>query len=99
VKLSPFKLRFLVFAASAVAPLFATAVEDSRPNILVILSDDAGYADFGFTGGTDIPTPHLDRIASGGVYCKQGYVTASVCCPFAHGVDDRALSTALWGRV
>ena len=86
MKLSPFKLRLLVFAASTVAPLFATAVEDSRPNILVILSDDAGYADFGFTGGTDIPTPHLDRIASGGVYCKQGYVTASVCCPSRMGL-------------
>lgn len=59
---------------------------ERRPNIIVILADDAGYADFGFTGCEDIETPHLDSLAKEGVACTQGYVTASVCCPSRMGL-------------
>lgn len=62
------------------------AAEDEKPNILIILADDAGYADFGFTGCDDIPTPNLDRLAREGVFCTQGYVTAAVCCPSRMGL-------------
>lgn len=62
------------------------AADRSRPNIILIISDDAGYADFGFTGGEQIPTPHLDRLARDGIVCTQGYVTASVCCPSRMGL-------------
>ena len=44
----------------------AFAVEKSKPNIVLIISDDAGYADFGFNGGEQIPTPHLDKLAKEG---------------------------------
>lgn len=56
---------------------------DSRevPNILVILADDLGYADVGFNGCKDIPTPNLDRLAARGVRCTSGYVTHSFCSP------------------
>ncbi|MFW2376239.1 MAG: sulfatase-like hydrolase/transferase, partial [Cellulophaga baltica] len=37
-----------------------------QPNIIVILTDDQGWADVGFNGATDIPTPNLDRLASEG---------------------------------
>lgn len=57
-----------------------------KPNIVFIISDDAGYADFGFNGGVQIPTPHLDRLAKEGVVCRQGYVSASVCCPSRAGL-------------
>ena len=56
-----------------------------RPNIVVILSDDAGYADFGFTGGRLVPTPHIDAIAEGGATLTQFYTTASVCSPSRAG--------------
>lgn len=61
---------------------------DSLPvNILLIVSDDAGYHDFGFTGGTGtIRTPALDRLASEGVIFNHAYVTASVCCPSRMGL-------------
>jgi len=52
-----------------------------RPNILVILSDDQGYADTGFKGCKDIPTPNLDRLANEGLRFSNGYVTHPFCSP------------------
>ncbi len=57
----------------------APAIE--RPNILVIVSDDQGYADLGFQGCQDIPTPHLDRLARSGIRFSNGYVTHPFCSP------------------
>ena len=56
------------------------------PNIVVLVSDDAGYADFSFQGSRQIATPHLDAIRRGGVLCQAGYVTASVCSPSRAGL-------------
>ena len=39
------------------------AAADRRPNILLIVGDDMGYADVGFHGCRDIPTPSLDALA------------------------------------
>lgn len=58
----------------------------SRPNLVVILTDDQGYADVGFHGCTDIPTPNIDRIAAEGVRCTNGYVTYAVCGPSRAGL-------------
>jgi arylsulfatase A-like enzyme len=57
-----------------------------QPNIVLILADDMGYADPGFNGGQEIPTPHLDTLASSGVRFEQGYVSASVCAPSRCGL-------------
>src|SRR6185436_16452001 len=59
----------------------ASAAESARPNILVIVSDDQGYADTGFQGAKDIPTPNLDRLAREGVRFTNGYVTHPFCSP------------------
>lgn len=60
-----------------------TAQENTerKPNIIVILSDDAGYIDFGCYGGEQIPTPNIDAISAAGVQFTDAYVTASVCAP------------------
>jgi len=58
----------------------------ARPHVLLILADDLGYADLGFTGCTDIPTPNLDRLAAQGVVCTDGHVSASVCAPSRAGL-------------
>lgn len=50
-----------------------------KPNLVVIMCDDLGYADVGFNGCKDIPTPNIDRIAESGVVCTSGYVLYSVC--------------------
>ena len=62
------------------------AAEAPRPNILVIVSDDHGYADVGFQGCKDIPTPHLDRLAKEGLHCTSGYVSHPFCSPTRAGL-------------
>ncbi|MGY4720800.1 sulfatase family protein [Naumannella huperziae] len=57
------------------------------PNIVLILSDDHGYADRSTLGlRDDIVTPHLDRLAADGTTCTQGYVTAPICSPSRAGL-------------
>ncbi|MEM0995263.1 MAG: sulfatase [Bacteroidota bacterium] len=56
------------------------------PNILLIIADDAGYADFGFQGSKVMKTPHLDRLAARGMRFEQAYVTAAVCGPSRAGL-------------
>lgn len=66
---------------------FAAKVPHAEsPNILLIISDDAGYSDFGFQGSKDIPTPNLDQLARDGVRFSQGYVTDAVCGPSRAGL-------------
>ncbi|MGM8361975.1 sulfatase family protein [Flavobacterium sp. ARAG 55.4] len=52
-----------------------------KPNFIVILADDLGYNDVGFTGAKDIMTPNLDRLAKNGVVCNNAYVTHPYCGP------------------
>lgn len=59
---------------------------NTKPNILFILTDDAGYHDYGFQGSEDFKTPQIDRLAASGVYCTNGYVSASVCGPSRAGI-------------
>lgn len=57
-----------------------------KPNVIVIVSDDAGYADFGCYGGTEIPTPNIDALAKNGTLFTDAYVSASVCAPSRAGI-------------
>jgi len=57
-----------------------------KPNVIVILTDDQGYADVGFNGCKDIPTPNIDRIANNGVKFTNGYVSYAVCGPSRAGI-------------
>ncbi len=58
----------------------------AKPNVLVIICDDAGYADFSMHGSKQFPTPNIDAIAKAGVRFSNGYVTASVCSPSRAGL-------------
>ncbi len=58
----------------------------AKPNIVVILADDLGYADLGCQGCDDVPTPHLDSIAAAGVRFTDGYATHPVCSPSRAGL-------------
>jgi arylsulfatase A-like enzyme len=58
----------------------------ARPNLLVIVGDDMGFADVGFNGCKDIPTPHLDALAASGVRFTNGYVSGPYCSPTRAGL-------------
>ena len=76
----------IVFAM--LAPLRAAEPDQARsakPNILVILADDLGFADIGVHGGKDVPTPNIDALAGSGVRCTNGYVSAPYCSPSRAG--------------
>ncbi len=60
--------------------------KQKKPNIVVILGDDMGYADVGFHGCKDIPTPNIDSIAKNGVRFTSGYVSGPYCSPTRAGL-------------
>jgi arylsulfatase A-like enzyme len=62
-------------------PLAIPAQAADKPNIIIFLADDLGYADIGVNGCKDIPTPHVDAIAKNGVRFTDGYATHPVCSP------------------
>jgi arylsulfatase A-like enzyme len=86
-------LRHAAFAAAVPCFFSASAapVKDnsttSRPNVIVIFSDDQGWTDLGIRGlRTDIKTPHLDQLARDGILFTDGYVTAPQCSPSRAGL-------------
>ena len=71
--------------ALLLASLAAHAAD--KPNIILIYSDDHGWADLGIQGSDqDIRTPHLDAMARDGVRFTRGYVSAPQCVPSRAGV-------------
>jgi arylsulfatase A-like enzyme len=58
----------------------------SRPNILVILADDLGWADLSCFGAPVIRTPNLDKLAASGVRFTNAYSASSVCSPTRFGL-------------
>ncbi len=75
----------LLTLIAAALPCSIRAAE-SKPNILFIVGDDMGYADVGFHGCKDIPTPNLDALAASGVKFTNGYVSGPYCSPTRAGL-------------
>ncbi|MCC6354881.1 MAG: arylsulfatase [Verrucomicrobiae bacterium] len=63
-----------------VLPTLLAAEPPPKPNMVVIIADDLGYADVGFNGGKEIATPRIDGIASSGARLAQFYVQP-LCSP------------------
>ena len=55
--------------------------ESVPPNVVMIISDDQAWTDYGFMGHPAIQTPHLDRLASQSVLFRRGYVPTALCRP------------------
>ena len=67
--------------AALLAPADTPADAAAPPNVVLILSDDQAWGDFGFTGHPHIATPHIDRLAAESLTFPHGYVPTSLCRP------------------
>lgn len=83
------KLLFTTFISINGCFFHSAYSEESRntkPNFILIVADDLGYADLGFHGSKQIPTPNIDRLAKEGIVFSNGYVSSSVCSPSRAGL-------------
>jgi arylsulfatase A-like enzyme len=78
----------IVFTTSWFAPGFLQAATTSQPNIVVILTDDQGYADISLNPHhpKEVSTPHMDALANDGVTFMQAYTSGHVCSPTRAGL-------------
>lgn len=74
------------FAAMIISLACTPIMGAAKPNILLIIGDDMGYADVGFHGSKEIPTPSLDALAASGVRFTSGYVSGPYCSPTRAGL-------------
>ena len=65
----------------ALSLFFSVIAHAQKPNIVLILSDDQAWTDYGFMGHPKIQTPHLDKLAKESLTFTRGYVPSSLCCP------------------
>jgi arylsulfatase A-like enzyme len=74
-------------ALAVLLPIVCRAAEPAaKPNIVLFVADDMGFADCGVFGCKDIPTPHIDAIAKAGVRFSNGYTSGCVCSPTRAGL-------------
>jgi arylsulfatase A-like enzyme len=74
----------LFTALSSLALLIGSAgiqASEQKPNIILIVADDLGYADVGFNGSKDIITPNIDDLAKSGTSFSDAYVAHPFCGP------------------
>jgi len=73
--------RFFLFSLILfLSAMFAFAQSTTRPNVILIITDDQGYGDLGFTGNPHVKTPALDKLASESIRFNEFYVSP-VCAP------------------
>lgn len=90
IKIKTTFILLVTLAFSALAQDPAAIADDNKPNLVILFSDDAGYADFGFQPNVrpDMKslTPNIDSIARDGVRFSNAYVSAAVCSPSRAGL-------------
>ena len=75
------KLTLCLIAWIAVILLPCEGIAVDRPNVVMIISDDHAWTDYGFMGHPHIQTPNIDALARSSLTFPRGYVTSSLCCP------------------
>jgi uncharacterized sulfatase len=76
-----FAAALVLLACSAFGPAAWAAEDEDPPNVVMIISDDQTWTDFGFMGHPHIQTPHIDRLAERSRTFTRGYVPDSLCRP------------------
>lgn len=84
--LSSVCLAVIVFIVFTTNTSFKPIPHQKKANIIVVLLDDAGYADFGFMGCKDLQTPNIDALANQSFVFTDAHVSASVCGPSRAGL-------------
>lgn len=70
----------LILALTSLATLLPAHAQDN-PNIILVMADDQGYGDAGYTGHPFVKTPHLDAMSKNSVVFDRFYAAAPVCSP------------------
>jgi arylsulfatase A-like enzyme len=73
------RIPLLLSAFFGIVPTLSAAESPSKPNVVIVYVDDAGYGDFGCYGNTVIRTPNIDRMAAEGTRFTDFYVAQGVC--------------------
>ena len=82
-------MRVITILAALLITSSATGIQQSppdRPNVVLIMTDDAGYADIGSYGAPDTHTPNIDSLARDGVKLTDFYANAMSCTPTRAGL-------------
>lgn len=79
-------MRTTAMALLVMLATLASAAENARPNIIVIIADDVGYGDLSCYGATAMTTPNLDRLAAEGCRFTNGHSSASTCTPTRYSI-------------
>ena len=87
ISLSRWPVAIVTCFILSIAHVTSAATRVTKPNLIIILTDDHGYADLSCQGQeSDVKTPNLDRLAAEGVRFTDGYVSAPQCCPSRAGL-------------
>ncbi len=82
IRSEPTLFRFSIFALLLLSSVLRCSAADTRPpNIVLIISDDQAWNDYGFMEHPHIQTPSIDRLAREGVTFSRGYVPTGLCRP------------------
>ena len=82
----PTRLAVALLAVGIIAGSAQAQTASRPPNVVLIITDDAGYGDLGSYGATDVRTPHLDALARDGVRFTDFYANAPSCTPTRAGL-------------
>ena len=75
-----------LFLLSLQGTVPAKQAQNTKPNIIIILTDDMGFGDIGCYGGKFAPTPNIDRMAHEGIKFIQYYSASPICSPSRTGI-------------
>jgi arylsulfatase A-like enzyme len=76
----------LASLGTSATALHAQTAASARPNIVLIITDDMGWADLGSYGATDIRTPNIDALAAAGARFTDFYANGVLCTPTRAGL-------------